>query len=457
MAQRYYKPLVLNITRSNQSRTFIVHKGGQFTVGQSGSNDLILYGTEYPRKHSLFFQQDGAYVINIRPFISGEVTLDETTLHINDLLKHDVLPRKGDNFLLKLSPAKTGFVTVGDARIEFSFQYIERKTPKIEKSSVYSWTRTTAKDLGKDLLFKFIFLILFTLNALIIYGLKDYQVNITKKIDIERIPERLAKFIIKPPEEPRVNEMTSAGANLETNNSTDKSEKKSDQKTSGENNGNQSRTRGSRGGGNPAASSGLLGLIGGSGPSSKSSSIVDALVDKGLVADLESILGGGSNLKVSKNGNNKDAIDPLDQLIGTGGSGGIDNWLEDMEEDVPQVTLTKKAKVDLIQPSQVTGSAEALGYRSEQSIMNVVLSRQGRITYLYEKFLKRNPNLRGKISIEFTIAANGFVTEAKVIESTMNHPQLEKELLALVKRLTFDPIPSGSVTTIFPFQFSKLN
>ena len=124
---------------------------------------------------------------------------------------------------------------------------------------------------------------------------------------------------------------------------------------------------------------------------------------------------------------------------------------------MPQVTLTKKAKVDLVRPSKMTGSEEALGQRSEQSIMKVVLARQGRITYLYQKYLKRNPNLRGKISIEFTIAPNGFVTSARMIESTVNHPDLERDLLNLVKRLKFDPIPSGNVTAIFPFEFLRVN
>ncbi|MCU0643590.1 MAG: TonB family protein, partial [bacterium] len=113
--------------------------------------------------------------------------------------------------------------------------------------------------------------------------------------------------------------------------------------------------------------------------------------------------------------------------------------------------------VDLVKPSKMTGSAEALGRRTDESVMQVVLSRQGRITYLYEKYLKRNPNLRGKISIEFTISANGFVASAKIIESTINHPELEQDILNLIKHLKFDPIPTGDVTTIFPFQFSNVN
>ncbi len=454
MAKRN-KSLVLNVTRAKQSRQFILNRGGKFTVGQSGNNDLILYGTEYPKRHTLIVQKNGSFQINIKPFINGEITLDRSTLRIDDLVRHDILPHNNNSFFLKLSQNKAGFLTVGDTRIDFSFQEVQRIKPTLVlKSPEYSWTRATIKSLYSDLLFKFIFLIIFALNVLLIYSLKDYTVNIKKKFDIERMPERLARFIIKPPEELFAEEGSATGANLENAGNAEKSSNKK-KNSSSDRSGNKSRRRGS-GRGNPAASTGLLGLIGGTGSSSNASSIVEALVDKGLITQLDNILGGGTNLKVGKNGT-KDKTDPLDQLIGTGGSGGIDDFLNDMDDAAPQVTLKKRAKVDLVKPQKVSGSSEALGYRTEQSITNVVLAKRGQIQYTYEKYLKRNPNLRGKISIEFTIAANGFVKSARIVDSTINHPQLKRELLALVKRMKFEAIPSGDVTTVFPFLFSKLN
>jgi len=447
------KPLVLTITRSKQSRQFILRKGGKFTVGQNGNNDLILYGTEYPKQHTLFSQKNGSYLINIKPFISGEVTLDKSTLYISDLVKHDILPAKHNSYLLKLSPSKNGVINVGDTKIEFSFQHVARKrAPVAYRTPEYSWLRATTKSLASDLLFKFIFIFVLTLNVLLIYGLKDYKVNIAKKFDFERMPERLAKFIVKPPEELFADESSTSGVNIENAENADKSSSESNNRESNRERNNRQRSGSGRG--NPAASAGLFSLIGGTGASSKTSSIVDALVDKGLITQLDDILSGGTNLKVGKN-NTKDKTDPFDQLIGTGGTGGIDDFLNDMTENVvPQVTLKKKAKVDLIRPQKVAGSTEALGQRSDQSIMNVVLSRKGEIQYIFEKYLKRNPNLRGKISIEFTIAANGFVKSAKVIDATINLPQFQRELLGSIKRMKFPAISSGEVTTVFPFQFS---
>ena len=456
MAQTY-RQLVLNVARSGKMKQFVVQKNGKFTIGQRGDNDLTLLGRNFPRKYALFSQKNGTYLLNIRSFVDGNISLDDSTLRIRDLIQNDLLPRNGEDLVLKLTQAKNGIVTVGDARIEFEFKQVQAKPKVVYNISAFSWRRAVLKGLTSDLLFKSIFLILLILNSLMLYALKDYEVHLDTKLDLERIPERLAQFIIKPPEElfeSDIKTLNSTKGEVEQGQKTE--EKPETQKRTNNNRSNNRTNASGPKRGNPAASAGLLGLIAGTGESGKSSTIVDALVDKGLVADLNSIVGAGTNLKVSKDGN-KDEIDPLDQLIGTGGSGGIDDFLSALEDDVPQVTLTKKAKVDLIKPSKMTGSQEALGKRSEQSVMNVVLARQGRITYLYEKYLKRNPNLRGKISIEFTIAANGFVTSAQVIESTINHPDLERDLLNLVKRLKFDPIPTGNVTTVFPFQFSKVN
>lgn len=459
-----YKPLVLNVSQSGKVRQFVVREGGEFTIGQRGDNDLTLYGQNYPKKHKLFSQRNGGFFINIRPYVDGKISLDDSTLNIKELLLHDLLPRKGEDYIVKLTPRKQGFLTVGDAKIDFEFRQVQvaaRSTTAsagaaapVFNTSVFSWQRAMLKSVTSDLLFKAVFLILVLLNAFILYSFKDFKVNLQAKFDIEKMPERLAKFIIKPPEVV-VEADNNALSGVMDDSQGENAKKKEGEESSSQKSDSRKSSSGKRGG-NPAASAGLLGLLAGSGESGKTSSIVDALVDKGLVADLNSIVGGGTHLKVAKGGSN-DNNDPLDQLIGTGGSGGIEDFLSALEEDVPQVKLSKKAKVDLVKPSKMTGSPEALGRRTDESVMQVVLSRQGRITYLYEKYLKRNPNLRGKVSIEFTIAANGFVTAATILESTVNHPELERDLLNLIKHLKFDPIPSGNVTTVFPFQFSNVN
>lgn len=454
-------PLLLRIQKSGKVNQKILSENDKFTVGQSLDNDLTLLGQEYPKKHTLFSKENGFFKLYLPAYINdGQISVGESILNIRELMVHDILPKEKNNYVLKLSPAKKGYLTFGDTKIEFHFDRRKVRRHVQAKFDGFFWFNAVVQGLFSDLLFKSIFLTLLVLNSLILYLFKDYEVKVPEKVDVDKVQKRFAKFIMKTPEEIlEVDNKSLMTTNTSESKDANGNKKKDDSKQrSSSRKSSSSRTNNQRrgGGGNPAASSGLLSLIGGTGPSTKSSNVVDAMVDRGLVADLKNILGGGTNLKVGGK-KTKDDFDPLDQLIGTGGSGGIDDFLSSMDEEVEEVTLQKKARVNLATAEKKTGDEEALGYRSDQSVMSVVNSRMGRITWLYEKYLKRQPNLRGKVSVEFTIAANGFVTSVRILESTINHPQLESDIVNLVKRLKFDPIPSGSTTFVFPFHFKKMN
>jgi len=444
-------PLILRIQRSGKISQKVIHENEKFTLGQSPENDLTLFGQEFPKRHILFEKRNGYFKLNLPNYVKeGEIKVGESRLNLKELIVHDILPRENNGYTVKLAPNKQGYLTVGDTRIEFLFERRKIIRQVIPQFDGFAWLNVAFKGLFSDLTFKLIFLFLFTLNAVILYLFKDYEVKIEEKVDVAKVSQRFAKFILKAPEEIAEisTSMTASTSEEDTDANGDKQKEKSAARKGAK--------RGSgKGGGNPAASSGLLSLIGGTGEGTKTSNVVDALVDRGLVADLKSILGGGTNLKVGGQ-KTKDGIDPLDQLIGTGGSGGIDDFLSAMDEEVEEVTLKKTVRVNLATATSKSGSEEALGYRSEQSVMSVVNARMGRITWIYEKYLKRQPNLMGKVSIQFTIAANGFVTEVRILESTINHPQLENDIVNLIKRLKFDPIPSGNATFVFPFHFKKM-
>ncbi|MBN2011576.1 energy transducer TonB [candidate division KSB1 bacterium] len=454
--------LVLKIRNNGKIDQRVVSEKDGFSIGQKEDNDLILFGHTFPKRHTLISKKNGNYQLFLPAYVKeGELREGDSALNLRDLMIHDVLPRTKNSYIVKLTPKKFGYLTIGDTRIEFGFdkkQIMRHRQQQQrmagQKFSGYSWLQMSAKDLFSDMLFKFIVLLLFALNTTVLYMFKDYEIKV-KEVNVEKVQQRLTKFMIKTPEQIEAltdNKLTSnlpmEDQGAENKGKEDAAKKRTSTKKKASGSSSQRR-------GNAVASSGLLGLIGGTGSSSKSSGVVDALVDRGLVADLNSMLGGGTNLKVGRS-NTKDKDDPLDQLIGTGGSGGIDDFLGALDEPVETVTLKKQVRVNLAQATQKSGDEEALGARSDASVMAVVQARMGRITYYYEKYLKANPSLSGKVTVRFTIAANGFVTDVKVVESTINHPQLENDIVNLVKRLKFDPIPSGVAHFVFPFHFKKI-
>ena len=137
-----------------------------------------MLGQAYPQKHALIYQKNGAYLINVRPFVDGNILTNGSTIRIKDLIQHGILPKNGENFILRLTPQNRGFLNIGDVKIEFEFKQVEVKPPVTFDTSAFSWSRAIWRDLVSDLMFKVIFLIVFLSIALIIYAFKDYQVNL---------------------------------------------------------------------------------------------------------------------------------------------------------------------------------------------------------------------------------------------------------------------------------------
>ncbi|MBI5193671.1 MAG: energy transducer TonB [Nitrospirae bacterium] len=58
--------------------------------------------------------------------------------------------------------------------------------------------------------------------------------------------------------------------------------------------------------------------------------------------------------------------------------------------------------------------------RSRESIKEVLTSYSGSITFLYKKALRDNPELKGTITVEFTIEPSGEIINARIVSSTVN-------------------------------------
>jgi TonB family protein len=135
-------------------------------------------------------------------------------------------------------------------------------------------------------------------------------------------------------------------------------------------------------------------------------------------------------------------------------TGGIDDLISDLK-GVQTVKLEKKGQVNIETPGQMRGSQAAMVRRSSETVMAVINSQQGRIMYTYTKYLRTEPNLHGKVSIDITIEADGAVSKANLVESTMNNADFDRDVVNILRRLRFEPIPEGSLTVNLPFVFSR--
>ena len=154
---------------------------------------------------------------------------------------------------------------------------------------------------------------------------------------------------------------------------------------------------------------------------------------------------------------NGKAEDELNDLIAASEAvGGIEDILGNVDQ-VESVSFGEKGRISVDRIGSLTGTGTGLGKRSEDSVRRVMLNYTGRLTYIYNKYLKHNPDLGGKMVVEVVIAASGAVSSVKLISSSLNKPEFEREILNFVRKWKYEAIDEGTVTVTYPLVFNKIS
>ena len=102
------------------------------------------------------------------------------------------------------------------------------------------------------------------------------------------------------------------------------------------------------------------------------------------------------------------------------------------------------------------GSMILLGALDQSVVKRVIKQHTGQIRYCYQKELKKNPSLSGKVTIKFVIAKDGSVSSARTNTTTMNNPVVENCICQRFMRFKFpQPKGGGIVIVTYPFTFSS--
>jgi TonB family protein len=147
-----------------------------------------------------------------------------------------------------------------------------------------------------------------------------------------------------------------------------------------------------------------------------------------------------------------------DQLFESmGGSGGIDQLIGDLGGKLEGIRLADRQTTAVENPLQLKDTEGKAVGRAYESIASVVDGLKGWIRFIYNKALRDDPNLKGVVTLEFTITPQGDVTGCRVASTTLNYPEIEDALVKRFKLLKFPAAPkSGSVTVVYPVTFSPL-
>ncbi|MFH1008318.1 MAG: AgmX/PglI C-terminal domain-containing protein [Candidatus Latescibacterota bacterium] len=113
-------------------------------------------------------------------------------------------------------------------------------------------------------------------------------------------------------------------------------------------------------------------------------------------------------------------------------------------------------EVEMSGPTHVDKIAETTAGRGADAIEAMITQHRTQIAYCYQRELKSNPGLKGKIVVRFTVRANGRITGTKVVQSTMGNVKVERCIVQIIQRFMFDAVAEekGNLTYEYPFIFS---
>ncbi|MES2769035.1 MAG: AgmX/PglI C-terminal domain-containing protein [Bdellovibrionota bacterium] len=95
------------------------------------------------------------------------------------------------------------------------------------------------------------------------------------------------------------------------------------------------------------------------------------------------------------------------------------------------------------------------GSIDREAIRRVIRENQRQITACYEKTLNKNPNLYGKVILEWVIVGNGRVSSARVSSSTLKNSEVEQCILSRLRTWKFpEPPPDQEAVVSYPFLFN---
>ena len=91
--------------------------------------------------------------------------------------------------------------------------------------------------------------------------------------------------------------------------------------------------------------------------------------------------------------------------------------------------------------------------RAREEVEIVFDRNKGALYALYGRALRDQPELAGKLVLEFTIAPSGEITMCRVVSSELKDPELEKKIVARVRLIRFKPADVEPLTVSKPIDF----
>jgi TonB family protein len=424
----------------------LIRKRESISVGWSSKATFAVPSEALPKQWLLFEATPRGYIAHFADGMDARIAVGNEVVSLAQLKQLGRLRRVGTSSRFLLDERSRGKVTVGDLSILFQFvtpppPQPQPQLPASVRGSLFA---------GLDWVYTGIAAGSFLVHLVFVVYLRS--VDWPRKPDIEEIPDRFVQMIVKakPPEPPKETAVKDDGKKEDDKKAEKKvasaSSKAPKKELSAEEKARIDAERRARLA-EQVRNTGILKLLG--AKADGSGSIADVLGKGDVDRDQEKAFQGVGGLtvatsdaslrgvKTGSGGSGK--VADISGLRGAGAIAGGSTGAGLAEKRVSGVVRSEAPAVDgSLDPSLVSKEVRA---------------RLGAIKACYDRALKRNPNLSGKVKIRWTITAAGTVAAVEIEEDSMGDAEVSSCIRGLVSRWRFPAPSGGSVDVVYPFVF----
>lgn len=410
------------------------------TVGQDAKNTFVVPVSNLPTSFTLLDLVNNQYTLLFKKGMEGKVSLtggQSDEISLDQAISTGKAKARGDVYALPITDASKGRVKLGEIGLLFQFVTPPPETPRAELPPTVKGNFFSQIDQFFLLVLSVSMLIHFSGGAYCAFHPKVEE----RELTLDELPDRFVKAMMpveikKPEKKPEV---------------ADKGQKKEEKK--------EEKAAEDKGEKPPTSAA-------------AKAEIQQKVASKGLLKILGANTGGGGAFEDLLGGADSSAGSVADALSGASGVGvatadslansGIKGGGAGSAASIGDLGTSGGGNVQLGEKKEVAVKGRLVdaapevesGEVDREKLAAFVRQRKASIQGCYEKELKRNPTLKGKVVVRFNITPSGGTSDIDIEENTLGNEAVSSCIKTLIRGWRFPFKPDGEVPVAYPFVFA---
>jgi TonB family protein len=447
MAAQQAKVLRVGVVRSGKIvEERILPLRQSVTIGTSPRNTIVVQGSTLAASVPVFAWQGERCFLAFAPGVQGRLQGPQGDVELAELVAQGTAVRQGAGYVVPIHDDLRGKLVLEDVTLLWQFVAPSPEAPKLTLTRVNRGNHFSSMDR--------LFVTVLVVSLLVHSGFYVAMAATSlpgKELTLEEIPDRYAKVLIpeRRPEPPPTQAAADKSAEAAAEAKPEPEKKPEATEKKGEP-GPESKAAHAAAVAKAVQSKGILKVLGALGPGTGKGAVADVFGSGGGASDVASALAGAGGVAVAtdptagggaRKGGGQGGSASIGSLATSGGGGG-------------QVGYGAKAEV------KVTGSVAAEAAEIDSSDVDqgklgaFVRARMGLLKACYENALKRNPGLKGRMRIRFTILETGGISDLSVVENGLGSQDVAACVASTMRAWRMPFRPSGPVSVDYPLVFS---